>query len=448
MKKNDRVEIEITDLTTDGKGVGKADGLTVFVDGALPGEQVQALIILMKKSYAVGKLEKILSPSPQREKPPCPYFAKCGGCTLQHLSYSGQLEYKHRHVIGCMERIAKLDVPVHFPLPSRKDYRYRNKAAFPVRMQNGRPEIGLYALRSHDVVDIDDCLLQHIIIKIVMSQLRVWIVKHNISIYDEQTGQGLLRHVLLRTDDAGEVMLVLVVNGEDVPHKANLHMLFEFVLPQVKSIMVNKNMEQTNVILGKESAVLFGRDHYYEIINNLEFKVGPTSFLQVNTPQAEVLYKNLFRQLDIQPTDIVLDLFCGIGTITLQAARQAKAAYGVEINSEAVKDAEFNAAYNDIENAFFFAGDAQKLLPKAAEQAGGADIVITDPPRKGLPAELIRTITGLAPRKIGYVSCDPATMARDLALFAEQGYHADLIQPVDLFPQTPHTEVIAVLKRQ
>jgi len=445
MKKNDQVELEITDLTTDGKGVGKTDGLAVFVDGALPGEHVLAHIILLKKNYAVGKLMEILSPSPQREKPPCPYFTRCGGCTLQHLSYSGQLEYKHRHVTDCISRIAKLDIPVHFPLPSRKDYRYRNKAAFPVRMQNGVPEIGLYALRSHNVVDIDDCLLQHLIIKIVMSQLRVWIVKHGISIYDEQTGKGLLRHVLLRTDNAGEVMLVLVINGEDIPHKADLHMLFEFVLPQVKSIMLNINTEQTNVILGSESTVLFGRDHFYEMINGLEFKVGPTSFLQVNTPQAEVLYNNLFRQLDILPTDTVLDLYCGIGTITLHAARQAKAAYGIEVNAAAIKDAEFNAAYNDIENAFFLAGDALASLPEVTAKAGSVDIVIADPPRKGLSEALIQKIAALSPRKVGYVSCDPATLARDMALFAQHGYHAGHVQPVDLFPQTTHVECITVM---
>ncbi len=448
MKKNDSVTLTIDDIGTDGQGIGKYEGMAVFVQGALPSEEVQAKIILVKKSYAVGKLMEILSPSPARVQPPCRVFSKCGGCTLQHMAYPAQLEYKQARVQDCVKRIGKLDIPVLFPLPSVAEYRYRNKAAFPAQQQNGNVSIGLYAAHSHNVVDIDDCKIQHSNIAVALSQLRVWIVKYGIGIYDEQTHTGLLRHVVFRSNKAGDIMLILVINGKDLPFQKELFALFKFVLPQVKSIVLNHNTTDTNVILGEHSTGILGCDFFFETVLDLEFKVSPGSFLQVNTPQAEALYKNLEKELGVRSSDTALDLFCGAGMITLMLAKQARFAYGIEVVDAAVENAQFNAQLNEIENAAFFSGDALEVLPKVTAQETHIDIVTVDPPRKGLTQPLIDAIVGISPRAVGYVSCDPATMARDLAYFAEKGYVASSIQPVDLFPQTTHVECVTVLKKQ
>lgn len=446
MDKNESIELNIHDLGTDGQGIGRHEGLAVFVDGALPGETVRAKIIARKKNYAVGKLEEVLLASPMRVKPPCHVFSKCGGCTLQHLSYAGQLQFKHNHVKSCMERIGGLDIPVNFPLPARHEYRYRNKAAFPVQQNGANVDIGFFASHSHRVVDVDDCRIEPSDLKLVLSQLRVWIVKNNIPVYNEETHTGLLRHIVLRENRAGEIMLVLCINGEDIPRRKQLIMLLEFVLPQVKSIQLNINTKRTNAILGGRSVCIYGKDHIFETLCGLEFKIGPQSFLQVNSAQTEVLYNTLFKMLDLTSADTVLDLYCGTGTITLAAAQRAGRVLGVEIVEEAVENAKFNARLNGIENADFCAGDTAKLLPNLLERER-AGAVIVDPPRKGLEESVVRMLAGSKVPKIGYVSCNPSTLARDLALFQELGYRAELIQPVDMFPQTTHVECVTVISR-
>ena len=447
MKKNDSIECSIHDLGTDGQGIGRYGGMTVFIDGALPGETVRAKLIALKKNYGVGKLEEVIAASPMRVKPPCHVFGKCGGCSLQHLSYAGQLQFKHNHVMSCIQRIGGLDIPVSFPLPTRHEYRYRNKAAFPVQ-QNGRQvDIGFYAAHSHRIVDVDDCKIQPSDFHIVMSQLRVWIVKNNISIYDEKTHTGLLRHVILRENKEGDIMLVLCINGEDIPRKSHLVMLFEFVLPQVKSIMLNINTQKTNAILGQKSVCIHGRDHIFETLAGLTFKLGAQSFLQVNSAQTEVLYHTLFKMLGLTGSETVFDLYCGVGTISLFAAQHAKKVVGIEIVKQAISDAQFNARLNDIENAEFLCGDASALLPGLVKTHGRADAAIVDPPRKGLDEAVIRTLAASGIPKIGYVSCNPSTLARDLKLFYELGYQTGLIQPVDLFSQTTHIESVCVLEK-
>ncbi|HBU12588.1 MAG TPA: 23S rRNA (uracil(1939)-C(5))-methyltransferase RlmD [Clostridiales bacterium] len=448
MEKNQTVTLTIDDIGKDGQGIGKYDDMAVFVMGALPGETVAAQIIKVKKSYAVGRLETIETASPHRVKPPCGVYKACGGCTLQHLAYAAQLTVKQRMVQSCMTRIGKLSVPVLFPLPSAHEYRYRNKAAFPVQTRDGVAHIGLYGARSHDIVDVDDCRLQQRDTATVLSQIRVWLVKYGISVYDEQRQEGLLRHIVLRTAKSGEIMLVFVINGEELPHLKELQALLRFVLPQVKHIILNHNTENTNVIMGGRNTVILGRGYFLEPICGLEFKVGPGSFLQVNARQMEALYQNLLHRLEIKPSDIVLDLFCGAGTISLCAAQQAKKVYGIEVSEEAVQNARFNARLNGMDNAAFFSGDAGRLMPQILETAGFADVVIVDPPRKGLSEPLIDTIIAAAPSRVGYVSCDPATLARDLARFAEGGYAAGEIQPVDMFPQTTHVECVTVLERR
>lgn len=446
MVKNDSIELEIHDLGTDGQGIGRHEGLAVFIDGALPGETVRAKVIALKKNYAVGKIEEVLLMSPMRIKPPCHVFSKCGGCTLQHLSYAGQLQFKHAHVKSCMERIGKLDVPVHFPLPARHEYRYRNKAAFPVQQNGENVEIGFFATHSHRIVDVDDCRIEPSDIKLVMSQLRVWISKYNIPVYDEKTHTGLLRHIVLRENRAGDIMLILCVNGEHIPKQKQLIMLLEFVLPQVKSIMLSINTKRTNTILGDRSICIHGKDHIFETLCGLEFRIGPQSFLQVNSAQTELLYNSLFKMLELTPKETVLDLYCGTGTITLAAASRAGRVVGVEIVEDAVKDARFNARLNCIENVEFYAGDTAKLLPGLL-QSEHVSAVIVDPPRKGLDEAVVRMLAVSNVPKIGYVSCNPSTLARDLALLRELGYASGPVQPVDMFPQTTHVECLTVLTR-
>ncbi|MEG2520735.1 MAG: 23S rRNA (uracil(1939)-C(5))-methyltransferase RlmD [Christensenellaceae bacterium] len=447
MKKNDTIELSIDDLGTDGQGIGRYEEMVVFVDGALPGETVQAKIILLKKSYLVGKLEKVVIASPLRVVPPCHVFGKCGGCTLQHLAYAGQLEYKNNYVINCINRIGKLDIPVNFPLPAKKEYRYRNKAAFPVQQNADAIEIGFYARHSHRIVDVDDCMIQHADLKIVMSQLRVWMVKYGLSIYNEKTNHGLLRHIVLRTNKQGDIMLVLCINGEDIPHKDALIALFKIVLPQLKSISLNINTQHTNVIMGDTSVCIYGQDYIFETIHELEYKITAQSFFQVNSEQTEVLYATLLKMLDLKKTDTVVDLYCGTGTISLYAAQRAKIVYGVEIAEQSIENARFNARLNDIQNAEFFVGDVDTVMPTLITQTGKIDAIIVDPPRKGLTEDIIRKIAAEKIAKVGYVSCNPSTLARDLAQFFDLGYTANVVQPVDLFPQTTHVECVCLLTR-
>lgn len=447
MRKNETIELTIDDLTTTGSGIGRKDGMAVFVSAALPGETIRAKIIKVKKSYAIGKLEEILVPSPLRVKPPCPYFGKCGGCTLQELTYAGQLTYKHEHVMDCFERIAHLPVDVSFPLPSRSEYHYRNKASFALHQRaDGGVDIGFYALHSHRVVDIDNCLLQHDLLKLIMSQVRVWITKSDVSIYDERTDEGLLRHIIVRTDTRGNYMLVLVINGEEIPAQERLMQLLTMALPQVTSVVLNVNKKRGNTILGDRNIVLKGSGWLYTMIGDMQFRIGPNSFLQVNHGQTEVLYHQLLRQLGLGRGERVLDLFCGIGTISLMAARHALHVTGIEYVREAAENASFNAQMNDIGNADFIAGDADELTKRVLEEEG-ADVVIVNPPRRGLSESLIRTIAHARPRAVGYVSCDPATLARDAQIFDQLGYHSSFAQPVDMFPQTTHVETVVVLSQ-
>lgn len=447
LKKNEYTEIEIDDLTTYGSGIGRADGMAVFVQSALPGEVVRIKIIAVKKNYMVGKLEEVLVPSPLRVEPPCPYFGKCGGCTLQELAYAGQLTYKHDRVRGCFERIAHLPIDVSFPLPSVRQYHYRNKGSFVVRQSGSElPVIGFYALHSHRVVDIADCLLQQDLVQLIMSQVRAWIAAGEVPIYDEETGEGLLRHIIVRTDASDNYMLVLVINGEEIPAQDRLMQLLELTLPQVRSIVLNLNTKRGNTILGDRNVVLKGSGWLYTTIGDMRFRIGPSSFLQVNTGQTAPLYHQLFEQLSLGPAECVLDLFCGIGTISLMAARRARHVTGIEYVSEAAENASFNAELNDIGNADFISGDANELAARVLDLEE-TDVVIVNPPRKGLQEDLIRRIARAHPRAVGYVSCDPATLARDAALFSKLGYRTEFAQPVDMFPQTTHIETVTVFNR-
>lgn len=446
MKKNDLFEIEIDDIDINGNGVGKKDGFCYFVTGALPGEKVRARATKINNNYGFAIVDETLSASPMRIEPPCRYYKKCGGCTLQHLSYAAQLEWKTSHVQNCLRRIGGLDVPVSFTLPAMGEYRYRNKAAFPLGMDE-LLKIGFYSARSHVLVDIDDCLIQNKDVALLVSQLKTWIVHNKISIFNEKTGKGLLRHAVVRTVKNGDMMLTLCINGDDIPFRAELISKFQYMLPRLKSIMLSINKHKDNSILGDRLQPVYGRDYITEEILGLDFKIGPHSFLQVNSAATEKLYFTLFELLHLSRKDTVADLYCGAGTITLPAAQRAKFVYGIEIVPEAVKNARDNANLNGIENVEFIAGDVQKELKGVIQKAGKLDAIILDPPRKGLEEDVIKSCAATGAQKIGYVSCNPSTLARDLASFAKLGYQVKAVQPVDMFPQTTHCEVVTVLER-
>ncbi len=446
MKKNDLFEVEIEDIDVNGNGVGKLDGFCFFVTGALPGEKVRARATRINKNYGFAIVEEMLSPSPHRREPACRFYKKCGGCTLQHLSYAAQLEWKTNHVKNCIKRIGGLDVPVSFALPAMNEFRYRNKAAFPMGMDE-LLKIGFYSTRSHTLVDIDDCMIQSKDVALLVSQLKTWVVHNKITIYNEETGHGLLRHAVVRTAKSGDMMLTLCINGDDIPFRTDLVSKFQYVLPRLKSIMLSINKQKDNTILGDKTVLVYGRDTITETILGLDFKIGPHSFLQVNSSAAEKLYFTLFELLHLNKNETVADLYCGAGTITLPAAQRAKYVYGIEIVPEAVENARDNAYMNGIENAEFIAGDVQKELTGVIGKAGKLDAIILDPPRKGLESDVIQSCAKAGAPKIGYVSCNPSTLARDLAEFAKLGYAVKAVQPVDMFPQTTHVEVVTVLGR-
>ncbi len=439
-------ELEIEDLDINGNGIGKLDGFCYFVTGALPGETVRVRATKLNKNYGFAVTEEIVKQSPQRRKPVCRFCKQCGGCTLQHLSYSAQLEWKTNHVQSCLRRIGGLDAPVSFTLPSMCEFRYRNKAAFPLG-EDGFLKIGFYSMRSHDLVDIDDCPIQNKDVALLISQLKRWAVHNKISIYNEKTGRGLLRHAVVRTVRSGDMMLTLCINGDELPFQKELIAAYRLMLPRLKSIMLSINKQKNNTILGDKTVPVYGSETLTEQILGLDFEIGPHSFLQVNSAATETLYNTLFKLLDLNKQDIVADLYCGAGTITLPAAQRSKFVYGVEIVEKAIENARQNARSNGIENAEFIAGDVQKEIASVIKKAGRLDAIILDPPRKGLEPDVIRACATSNAPKIGYVSCNPSTLARDLAEFTKLGYAVAAVQPVDMFPQTTHTETVTIIKR-
>lgn len=448
MQKNDDITLRIDDLTTAGSGIGRSDGMAVFVEGALPGELVKAHIIKVKKNYAIGKLTEILEESPLRLTPRCAVFGTCGGCTLQDLAYAGQLSWKQDHLNDCLKRIGGVEgIDPLYPQPSIKPWHYRNKAAYALEERDGKVAIGFYELHSHKVVDVEEqCWIQHSYTKLIISQLRAWIAKSGVSIYNEEKHEGLLRRIVIRSNNKEEFMVILVINGDEIPDEKRLLQLFKLALPRVTSIVLNINKRRTNTIMGSRNIPIVGDGYLTEVICGLHYRFGPNSFMQVNHQQMEAMYLHLLRELRIKKSETVFDLYCGIGTITLLAAQQAKQAIGVEVVEEAVENAEFNALQNEIENAEFHAGDAPEWIRRLVDDGIRPNVLIVDPPRKGLTKELIETAAEARPRAIGYVSCDPATLARDLKEFRALGYKPRGAQGYDLFPQTTHLETVAILE--
>lgn len=449
VEKNKTYEIKIAALGSNGEGIGRIEGYTVFVEGALPPETCLVLIVKTRKHFGYGKLLEILSPSPDRREPCCPVAKQCGGCQLQHLSYAAQLAYKTKEVQDDLERIGGItDVTVRPAIGMEEPWRYRNKAQFPVGQGKDGCAIGFYAKRSHRIVDTKQCFLQNERNDAIVALVRDFLNEFQIPLYDEETHTGLVRHILTRIGrSSGEVMVCIVLNGKRLPHSEVLVERLQRIEGMV-SIVLNVNREKTNVILGRKIITLWGKDTITDSLDGIEFEISPLSFYQVNPVQTEVLYKKAVELADLKGDETVLDLYCGIGTISLFFARKARQVFGVEIVPEAIADARKNAERNGITNAAFAVGAAEEVIPELYREEGiAADVVVVDPPRKGCDARLLETILQIAPEKVVYVSCNPATLARDLAVLAAGGYHTREVQPVDQFPHTNHVETVCLLSK-
>lgn len=450
VEKNQTYTMSITDIGTNGEGIGRIDGYTVFVEGALPEEVIKVLIVKTKKHFGYGKLLEILEPSPHRVTPACPVAAKCGGCQLQHLSYEGQLSFKTKKVKDHLERIGGFSgISVGYAKGMEEPWRYRNKAQFPVGGKTGEPEIGFYAKRSHRIIDTPVCMLQNKINDQIVKIIRAFLTEYEIPLYDETIHHGLVRHILTRIGRrTGEIMVCLVVNGRKLPHcDVLVERLHE--IEGMTSIVLNVNTAQTNVILGTEVHVLWGKETIRDYIGDVQFEISPLSFYQVNPLQTQVLYQTALDFAELEGNETVLDLYCGIGTISLFFAQKAKHVFGVEIVPEAIADAKRNAALNGMNNADFAVGAAEDVIPRLYEEKGiTADVVVVDPPRKGCDSVLLDTIAAISPKKVVYVSCDSATLARDLAYLCPKGYTIEKVQVVDMFPHTVHVETVVLLSQQ
>ncbi|MBR1646064.1 MAG: 23S rRNA (uracil(1939)-C(5))-methyltransferase RlmD [Selenomonadaceae bacterium] len=443
---NSKFLIEISGLGSSGEGVGKLGELIVFVEGALPNEIVTAEITQTKKNYAVGKLIEVVKPSSERVKPFCPLYETCGGCQLQHMNYSAQLNRKRQQVVDAIERIGKLDnVEIFDTLGMENPLRYRNKMQFPVG-KNLR--VGCYARGSHKIIDTNSCLIQNAGNDKILNAVRKVAQKFNLQPYDEDTHRGFLRHVMGRVGCDGELMIVLVTATEKFPSAKSFVRALLKELPEVTSVQQNIQTFRNNVILGRETKILYGKPTIHDTIGELKFNISARSFFQVNTVQAEVLYKTALDFCELHGHETVIDAYCGTGTISLFLAKRARKVFGVEVVGSAISDAKKNARENNIRNAEFIVGDAVKILPKLFDADIHADVVVVDPPRAGCDKKVLETFAAMCPEKIIYVSCNPATLARDLKILDELGYVTKKIQPVDMFPFTSHVEAVAQVVRK
>ena len=450
-RKNDIVTLEIVDCGTDGEGIGKADGFTVFVKDAVIGDTIMAKIMKAKKNYGYGRLMEILKPSPYRVEPVCLSARQCGGCQLQAVSYEEQKVFKEKKLRGHLERIGGFTEFPMEPLIGMDDpYHYRNKAQFPVgRNKEGRIVTGFYAGRTHAIIENRDCALGIPQNKDVLDRVIAHMEKYNIAPYDESTGKGLVRHIFVRYGFfTGELMVCLIINGQDLPHQRELvEKLCE--IPGMTSISLNMNKKRSNVILGDKVKTIWGEDYITDKIGDISYEISPLSFFQVNPKQTWKLYSKALEYADLHGEETVWDLYCGIGTISLFLAQKAKFVRGVEIVPAAIEDAKRNAQINHIENVEFFVGKAEEVLPREYEKNGVyADVIVVDPPRKGCDEMLLKTILKMQPKRVVYVSCDSATLARDLRFLCDNGYELKKVCGVDQFPQTVHVETVVLLSHK
>ncbi|PAD90988.1 23S rRNA (uracil(1939)-C(5))-methyltransferase RlmD [Shouchella clausii] len=447
VQKNETLTVTIEDLTHEGAGVAKVNGYALFIPQALPGETVDIKVVKTKAGYGYGRLLQVQTKSEHRVEPPCPIFYKCGGCQIQHMDYSAQLAYKQKQVKDVMDRVAKLpNVPVRPVIGMDDPWRYRNKSQVPVAFQQGDLVAGFYAKRSHSIVDMDQCIIQHKENDIVVQTVKQLAKELRIPAYQEQSHQGVLRHIVARYGKTtGQVMVVLVTKEKKLPHKEAFISGIRKHVPGVVSIVQNINNKRTNVIFGQQTEVLWGEHYLYDEINGIQFAISARSFYQVNPEQTNRLYSKALEYADLTGNETVIDAYCGIGTISLFLAKKARHVYGVEIVPEAIKDAKRNAKLNQITNATFAVGQAEEVIPRWYDQGIDADVIVVDPPRKGCDEALLRTMIEMKPKRIVYVSCNPGTLARDLRILEDGGYKTEEVTPVDMFPQTTHVEAVARL---
>ena len=451
LSKNKEYIVDIVDIGQGGVGIGKYEGFTVFVDGGLVQDKIKVKITKSKKNYAVGDIVEIIEKSPFRVERKCSEsLRQCGGCQIQELDYQKQLDVKTNEVKQVISRIGKLDdVVIHDTLGMEHPFRYRNKAQFPIQKKDNMPVIGFYKKKSHDLISTDECIIQHEVNDKIIKIIKTYIRAYNVSIYDEKTHKGLLRHLVTKVGfTTGEVMIVLVANGKKLPYLKELASVLKENIPGFKTLVVNVNTQKTNVILGKENIVAYGDGMIRDYIGELVFEISPLSFFQVNPLQTEVLYNKALEYANLGENDTVFDIYCGIGTISLFLAQKAKKVYGIEIVEDAIKDAKRNAKINNMDNVEFYVGKAEEVVPKMYKEGKRANVVDVDPPRKGCDEKVLDTIVSMEPDRVVYVSCNPSTLARDLAYLNERGYKCHEIQPVDMFPHSVHVENVAWLSKE
>ena len=448
IQKNQEYIVDIIDNGFEGEGIAKIDNFTIFIPGTIKGEKVRVLIVKVLSSHGFGKIVEIIEKSQARQDVDCNTYKRCGGCNLRHVKYEETLKMKQNAVQSLVNKTLKNKLQVKETVGMENPLHYRNKAQYPIGInKKGEPVIGVFANRTHEVIPIDNCLIQNKKSEEIAKFIVEFIKEKNISIYDEKTGKGLVRHIVTKVGiKTGEIMCVIVINGHKIPNENELVENLKTRYPEIKAIVKNINMKNTNVILGQENINLYGNGYIEDILGEYKFQISPLSFYQVNPVQAEKLYNLGVSMAEITKNDVVFDLYCGIGTISLFMSKFAKKVYGIEIVEEAVKMAKENAKNNNVSNTEFFAGDVEIVLDDLINNKGlKADVVMFDPPRKGLDKKSIDNILNIRPKKIVYISCNPATLIRDLADF-ENEYDIKTIIPVDMFPFTSHVECCSVLQ--
>ncbi|MGL5066839.1 MAG: 23S rRNA (uracil(1939)-C(5))-methyltransferase RlmD [Sarcina sp.] len=453
IEKNKEYILDIISQGYEGEGVAKIDdNFPIFVEGALAGEKVKVVIVKAKKKFAYGKIIEILEKSPNRVEMKCKHRVS-GGCNLQHYSYEAQLDFKYNRVKECMSRIGKLDDSiVKLPIGMENPDKYRNKVQLPIGLRNGKLNIGFFAARSHDIMDMESCIIQDETADRVISLTREWAKESNVKPYNidgEYDETGILRHIMIRRGfTTNEVMVVIVTNGRKLPHADEFVKTITENVEGIKSVIQNINSNKTNVILGQENITLWGEDTISDYIGEFKFNISPESFFQVNPVQTEILFGKALEYANLGGEETVIDAYCGTGTITLFLSKNAKKVYGVEVVDKAIENAKENAKTNNVENVEFIVGESEVAIPELINDGIRADVITLDPPRKGCDVRLLDAITSIGVKKIVYVSCDPSTLARDLAILAERGYKTVEVQPVDMFPHTPHIENVALLIKE
>lgn len=447
IRKNDEIKLEITTLTSLGSGLGRYEDMAVFVENTAVGDVIIAHIIKVKKNYAVGKIQKILKPSQDRISSDCEASNQCGGCSYRHISYDAELREKKQSVTDAMQRIGGIALQASDILHIAEPSHYRNKAQIPLSLgADGRLSAGFYSKRTHRVVDCNDCKLQMKEFAPIISAVKKYVAENPVTVYDEATGKGLLRHIYLRRGaKTGQIMVCLVINGDNLPKKDRLIKMLTDTDENIKSIVININKEDTNVVLGKKCITVYGSDYIEDELLSLRFRISPLSFYQVNPEGTEILYRKAGEYAALDEGETLLDLYCGAGTIGLTMAEKAKQVIGVEIIPEAIENAKENARLNGIENARFICDDASGAAKTLYGEGIRPNVVILDPPRKGCSEDVLKTVSDMNPDRIVYVSCDSATLARDCKIFDTLGYAVEEYTAVDMFPRTTHCECVAKL---